>query len=213
MSTEFIVYGHPMSTCTQRIISIAAERNFPIKLVTVDLAKGEHKQPAHLARQPFGKVPAAEYKGFSVYESLAIVKWIDEIAPGTPLTPATAELRARQEQWLSVANSVVIAELAKILFQRIWAGYRGLKCDDAVVKSAFDAAQEGFNVLESWLSKNEYLVGDKYSLADLHLLPYIQHLVTLPEATLVTSRPAVSAWWKRASGRASWQAAIKQKTK
>jgi glutathione S-transferase len=54
------ILGMGWATCTQRIIATALENNADFELVLVDLRKGEQKSSAHLARQPFGKIPACE---------------------------------------------------------------------------------------------------------------------------------------------------------
>jgi glutathione S-transferase len=49
----------------------------PYEIVLVDLGKGEHKQPAHLAIQPFGKVPVLEdIDGTKIFESRAIMRYL-----------------------------------------------------------------------------------------------------------------------------------------
>jgi glutathione S-transferase len=53
----FRLHGFPQSTCTRRVAHIARERNIPYEVVLVNPAVGEHKQPPHLAHQPFGQVP------------------------------------------------------------------------------------------------------------------------------------------------------------
>jgi len=51
------LYGSPISTCTRRVAMVLHEKQVPFKLHPIDLAKGEHKAPEFLARQPFGQVP------------------------------------------------------------------------------------------------------------------------------------------------------------
>jgi len=46
--------------------------------VLVDLMKGEHKKDDHLSRQPFGVVPALDDDGFWLYESCAMIRYLDE---------------------------------------------------------------------------------------------------------------------------------------
>jgi len=53
------VYGHPMSTCTRKVLATIHENNIPHEFTVVDFAKGEHKMEPHLSRQPFGQVPAS----------------------------------------------------------------------------------------------------------------------------------------------------------
>jgi len=208
MSDQFTVYGVPFSTCTQLVLVVAKEREFAVNLVTIDMMKGEHKQPAHLARQPFGKIPAAEYKGHKIYESKAIAKWIDDIATGGhSLTPSDPNTRASAEQWLSVGSSYILPEVTKIVSQRIFGPrFFNAKTDEAVVKAAHDAAVTGLDVLEKHLAAgHSFLAGSQFTLSDATFLPYVNLLMTLPEKDLIESRPHVSAWWKRISTRPSWQ--------
>jgi len=206
-SDQFNVWGVPQSTCTQLVLVVAKEREFPVNLIKIDMMKGEHKQAAHLARQPFGKIPAAEYKGHKVYESKAIAKWIDDIATGGhKLTPADANSRAASEQWQSVGSSYILPEITKIVMQRVFGPiFRGLKTDEAVVKAAHDASIEGLDILDKQLASNEFVAGAHFTFADAIFLPYFQVLTSTPEKSLIESRPHVKAWWQRISSRPSWQ--------
>lgn len=51
------LYGSPVSTCTRRVAVTLKEKNVPFEFITVDIAKGEHKSPDFLVKQPFGQVP------------------------------------------------------------------------------------------------------------------------------------------------------------
>jgi len=78
MSTPTIdVWGNRSSTCTQRILFTAAEANLPINFHKIDFAKGEHKDPAYIAkRQPFGKGKQQPYTSIHIY-----IHCIHTIAP------------------------------------------------------------------------------------------------------------------------------------
>ena len=52
-----IVHGPIQSTCVQRVVTVLKELNIPYELQPVDFAKGEHKSPSFLEKQPFGQVP------------------------------------------------------------------------------------------------------------------------------------------------------------
>jgi glutathione S-transferase len=211
--SDFVVYGNPMSTCTQLLLATSGEREFPIKLVTIDFSKGEHKGAAHLARQPFGKVPAAEYKGVSVYESKAIATWIhflsskpnDDFFPDGKTNPTGA---AKVGQWLSVGASYIVPEVAKICFQRVWGNWSGNKFDEAATKAAHTAVTPAFDVLEKQLAQTKFLTGDHFTLADLAIVPYLNVLSGTPEKDLIESRPNVARWWAAVSSRPAWQKAI-----
>jgi len=84
--------GSPFSWRVQLALE---EKGLAYEPVLLSFEKGEHKSPAHLARSPHGKVPALEDDGISLYESSAIVEYLEERYPGTPLLPTDAAARAR----------------------------------------------------------------------------------------------------------------------
>lgn len=90
------VHGVAGSTCTKRVLTTLLEKNVSYELVPIDFATAENKQPAYLARQPFGKVPVLEDDGYFVYESRAICKYIAKkyAGQGTKLVPAEDEVKA-----------------------------------------------------------------------------------------------------------------------
>jgi glutathione S-transferase len=90
------LYGFPFSTCTQRVLAVLLEKDLPYELVEVNLFKGDQKSEAHLARQPFGKIPVLEDDGFFVFESRAISKYLAKkfATKGTNLIPDDGDFKA-----------------------------------------------------------------------------------------------------------------------
>jgi len=84
--------GSPFSWRVQLVLE---EKGLAYEPVLLSFEKGEHKSPAHLARSPHGKVPALEDDGVSLYESSAIVEYLEERYPRTPLLPPDPAERAR----------------------------------------------------------------------------------------------------------------------
>lgn len=72
------LYSHPISTVSRPILLLAADENIALDVQLVDLFKGEHKQPAYLAINPSGQVPALDDDGFRLTESSAILKYLAE---------------------------------------------------------------------------------------------------------------------------------------
>ncbi len=91
-----IIHGSPHSTCTQRVLTTLAEKGVDHEMHEINFAKLDHKQPAHLKLQPFGKVPVLEDDGYFVYESRAICKYIAKkyAGQGTKLIPDEGDLKA-----------------------------------------------------------------------------------------------------------------------
>ena len=94
------LYGNPMSTCTRKVLTVLAETGTPYELTLIDMGKGQHKQEAHLARQPFGQIPTIDDDGFTLYESRAICRYLNAKFAGA-LVPTDLQQRARMDQWLT----------------------------------------------------------------------------------------------------------------
>lgn len=199
------VFGHPMSTCTRKVLTTLAEKGHEAEFVLVDLMKGAQKSAEHLARHPFGVVPTIDDDGFTMYESRAIIRYLDEKLPGISLQPSDLQERARMNQVMSIEQSYLASPTVKIVFQLIFGKMQGKEPDMAIVEGAKAEVQKVFDVAEKAMANREYLAGSSFSLADICWLPYVQYLFAAGQGSLVTDRANVAAWWKRVSTRPSWQ--------
>ena len=199
------IYGHPLSTCTRKVLTILAEKGVTPDLEIVDFTKGEHKQDTHLAFQPFGQLPAIEDDGFVLYESRAIMRYLDEKLPGTSFTPKDAKKRALMEQWISVEMSNFTPAAMKVIFQRVFHPMFGKSVDEDVVAAGRADVAKVVAVMETQLGKTAYLVGEEPTLADLTFLPYVEYLFAANCGDLITSSPNVSRWWTAMGNRPSWK--------
>src|SRR5271168_4641662 len=98
-----IVYGLAGSTYVWSARLALAEKGVTHELVDVPL--GAHRQEPHLARQPFAKVPAFEHDGFALYETQAIMRYIDEGFPVAPLQPTDLHQFARMSQIMGIVDA------------------------------------------------------------------------------------------------------------
>jgi glutathione S-transferase len=193
-----------MSTCTRKVLTTLAEKGHEAQFVMVDIMKGDHKQPEHLARQPFGVVPALDDDGFVLYESRAIITYLDEKLSGPSLVPADVKDRARMNQWLSVEYSYVSGTAMKIVMQMMFGKMMGKEPDLAVVNGARESLGRYLDVANEWFAGNEFFGGKTFSLADISWMPYLQYVNQAGSGDLITERAHVAAWWKRVSTRPSW---------
>jgi glutathione S-transferase len=197
-----------VSTCTRKCLTVFAEKQAKFDFVVLDFMKGEHKAPDHLARQPFGVVPALDDDGFALYESRAICRYLDEVLPGVKLTPSTAKERAQMEQWISVEHSNFTPSAMKVIYQVAIKPMFGGTPDEAIIKEGRDGLARPTAVLEKHLSGgSDYLVGNQFTLADIFYLPYIEYLFMGKHGDLITEHKHLAAWWTRCSERKSWRIA------
>ena len=201
------LYGNPGSTCTRKVLCTLAEKGVKAEFVLVDLGKGEHKQPAHLAHQPFGQVPALEDNGFKLYESRAICRYIDETAPGPKLTPSDAKAHALMEQWISVETSNFTPFAMKIIYQKLFNPMRGLPIDEKVLAEGKAGLDKALPIMDKQLAATAFFVGDSFTLADVMFMPYVQYLFDCGGADQIVQSERVHAWWKKVSDRPSWKTA------
>ncbi|HEX6838280.1 MAG TPA: glutathione binding-like protein, partial [Polyangia bacterium] len=195
--------GHPMSTCTRKVLTTLAENQTEAQFEMVDLFKGAHKAPAYLAHQPFGQVPALEDDGFQIYESRAICRYIDGKSKGA-VTPGDAKSRAVMEQWISIETSNFTPSVMKFIYHHIFNNAQSQETLDAATAQL----EKVLDVMDKQLASQPFLAGSAFSLADICFMPYIEYAMKTPAATLFTSRPHVAKWWSTVSARPSWQKAI-----
>ncbi len=199
-----ILYGPRISAYVRTVRLVLAEKDVACDVREVDILAGGNKEPAHLARHPFGKVPAFEHEGFMLYETCAIARYIDEAFQGPRLQPGDPGGRARMVQFMSIIDSYAYGPMIEgIVIPRFRAARSGKKPDEAVIEAAVPAASEALAAMEA-LFVGEFLAGKALSLADLHLAPICDYFRQTPEGeSLFSGVPKLSRWWSTMSRRPS----------
>ncbi len=200
------LYGHPMSTCTRKVLTTLAEKGHEAEFVLIDLTKGQQKSPEYTAKHPFGVIPYLEDEGLGLYESRAIIRYLDAKLPGNKLTPSDHPSLGRMEQWISVEQSYFTPNCMSIIREVAFKPmFGGGKPDMDIVAKGRDESARVLDIVDRALMSQAYLAGDRFSLADISWLPYLQYLAATPYGTLITERPFVKSWWQRISTRPSWK--------
>ncbi len=205
--TKPILYGPQGSTYTRSARLALVEKDVAYDLENIDIFTGEHQRPEHLERHPFGKVPVLEHEGFLVYETCAILRYIDEAFPGPRLQPGDPRGRARMTQAIGLIDSYAYAPIVQqVVIPRFLAMRAGSKPDEAGLEAAIPAARQALNALEALIA-GEFIAGKAVSLADLHLVPICDYFRQTPEGeSLLSGTPRLTRWWATMSRRPSLQA-------
>jgi len=203
------IYGHPISTCTRRVITVCNEKNVPFELVTVDLSKREHKDPAFVAKQPFGQIPYLDDDGFIVYESRAICDYIARkyADQGTPLIPTGLKAQAIHSQAIFVEIAHFNEYAEKAVAEKIFKPWRGLTPDEKVFQDHIANLSVKLDIYNDILGRQKYIAGNEVTLADLSHLPY-GSLLAQAGSDIMSQKPNVAQWFKDISSRPSWVAAL-----
>jgi glutathione S-transferase len=202
--TTPIIIGTSMSTYVRTARMTCEEKPAAYELVDVSVVHGEVKNPEHLARHPFGKVPAFEHDGLKLYETSAIIRYIDQVTPGPQFTPDEARARARMNQIISIIDYYAYPScISQIVIHRVLPQLVG-GTDESVVAAGASQADLCLREIDRIKDGGKYLAGDKVSLADFYLAPVLAYLSLTPEASLIANYKGLAAWWDEMQQRPSF---------
>lgn len=203
-----ILYGPALSTYVRTVRLTMVEKNLDYDLVEIDLAGGEHRAPAHRARHPFGKVPALEHDGITLYETAAITRYLDAAFPEVSLTPTEPRQIGGMQQAISTIDAYVYPALVgTLVIQRLVVPTRGGTPDEAAIAEAMPMVRTSLEALDTMLVDTVWLSGGDLGLADLHLAPIMAYFSGLPEGQeLLPEHTNLQRWWAAMSQRASMTA-------
>jgi len=205
--SEFTVHSIPGSPFGRSVLAMLEEKRAPYRLSP--LAPGSLKTPEYLALHPFGRVPVLVHNGFKLYETQAILRYLDRVLPEPSLTPSDVKRAARMDQAMNVNDWYLFHDVGNvIIFQRvIGPQLMGLTPDEAVIKAAMPKAHAVFDELARLLGAQPYFAGEALSLADLMLAPAVEFFTIIPEWTVLGAPHAnLVSWMKRMQDRPSMKA-------
>lgn len=200
-----IVYGVAISPYVWSVRLALAEKGVAHELVSVGI--DEFRTEPHLSRHPFGRIPAFEHDGFELYETQAIMRYVDEAFAAAPLQPIELHPFARMNQIMGIVDSYLTpCLLMNVLFQRFVAPQIGRSCDEAAVAEALPRVRHCIGEIARLAGDQPFLAGDTVSLADLMVIPQISYFKKLPEgAAQLAELPSLAAWANRMEARQSVQ--------
>ncbi|WP_309643532.1 glutathione S-transferase family protein [Phenylobacterium sp.] len=206
--SEAVLYGAEYSVYVRAARLTVAEKGVACRLVPVDVFAPGGPPAEHLARQPFGRIPAFEHDGFSLYETGAITRYLDDAFPGPALQPSDPRARARMNQAIGVIDSYVYPTLVwDIYVERVSLPKQGRSPDEAKIAEAVTKARTCLEALCEIMGDGPWLAGPEISLADFHAAPMIAYFVMAPEgAALLDQYPRMSRWWSAMRARPSMAA-------
>jgi glutathione S-transferase len=160
--------------------------------------------PDYLALNPFGRVPTLDHDGFVLYETTAITRYIDEAFPGPSLQPVATRERARMNQIIAIADSYGYWPMVRQVFSQRVFNARRRTPDEAVIAEGLARSRKILAALEPLPGGGNFLVGDRLTLADLHLGAMVAYFTAATEgATTLGDHPKLSAWWRAFKNRKS----------
>ncbi len=205
MSTSQI-HGPNFSTYVRSVRLALEEKSAPYELHEVNILGGEHAKPEHLARNPFAKVPSFTHDHLTIYETSAILRYIDRAFPGPALQAADAKLAARGDMVMSIVDSFGYGSIiGKLVWQRMVTPMLGGTPDEDIVAGSLDQVKLCLREFDRLLGHHHHWFGgDNVGLADLHLAPVFGYLMGTAEGReMVGHHSHLHAWFGRMAERPS----------
>lgn len=188
--TRITIHGFAPSTYTRSARMAAIELGFEHDLVPVAYGK-----PEHLALHPFGKMPAMTIGETTVFETLAIMSWLDNESPAPGIFGADRKMRADVVTLVSVAIDYAYRPVVHITVK-----------DGEPDPNQMAEADRVLDWLETRTRAGSFLAGDRVTAADFFFAPMIAyHANQVGEDRAYRSRPGLSQWMGRMAARRSFQ--------
>ncbi len=199
------LYWGSGSPYSWRVLLALEYKRLPYTSHLLQFSKQEHKSPQMLRMNPRGRVPVLKDGDYVVFESLAILTYLDRKYPDPPLFGTSAEAAGAIMRVICEYQVYVEEHITKILAAIFFQGLEGRL--EEIAKAMHVVASEA-RTLESRLAKTPWLAGDSLSAADLVVYPGVQLLLRAlerREAQELRSRllpldvnyPALEGWMRR----------------
>jgi len=189
------IYGVYRSRAS-RNIWLAEELGIPFKQVpviqhyrTVPAGMLHTRSPEFLKINPNGHIPSIDDDGVILHESLAINLYLAK-KHGGPLAPANLVEDGQMDMWALWAATEVEPHAISVLYNRV--GNPTAPKDPKAADAAVEALKGPFSVLERALAGTGWLVGGRFTVADINAAEIVRYALAAPE--LFEANPKVKAW-------------------
>ncbi|MBX9759570.1 MAG: glutathione S-transferase family protein [Beijerinckiaceae bacterium] len=191
------IWGRTNSLNVQKALMALEEAGIAYERFDAGLAFGVVNTPQYRQMNPNGLVPTIDDDGFVLWESNAIIRYVcARYAPA--LWPADAQARASAERWMDWQLTTLldpVNDLFRPLIRRMW------EPDPAELEKARAACARNFAVLDDVLSRQPFMTGAAFGMADCSIAPVAHRWLSLPVER--PAAPHLEAWFARVRARPS----------
>jgi glutathione S-transferase len=191
------LYFHPLSTYARRVVMALIEKQIPYEPVVVDMAARKHRAPEYLALNPYGRVPTLVEGDFVLYESTAILNYLEATHPQPSLIPADVRGRALVDMHCKLCDLQMTRQTGTIIFPKRFMPKE--RWDAAAMEQAKKEIEKHLEILSAQLNGHEFLIGDHFTLADLCYAPFLEFLPLME----IVPPDNIAAWARRLLSRPS----------
>ena len=191
---------HFPSPNPQKVTFALKELGLDCEIVPVDLAKGEHRQPAFLALNPLGRVPVLVDGDLTLPELHAILAYLGEKTGR--LWPISAAGRAEALRWLFFLSQHIMPPAGEVAL-RFRAKLFGRPVDEPTVKRGEEALPPVLTILEDHVARNKWMMDGEFGLVDCAYCPVLN--VIEKSGFGFSEFPKVAAYLDACRARRTWE--------
>jgi glutathione S-transferase len=195
MTDTPVLYGFNGSTYVRTVRTILAKKGIAYEQVPVNVLAGETRQPEHLARHPFGKVPVLDIDGMRLRETEAICRYLDDRTPEPSVVPADPKDRARMTEVINMIGSYGYgAMLGGVAAYHLFPDFVGGQNEQAR-QQGLEETKKLLTLIMEIRGDSPWIAGDQPSIADYLLGPLMFYLSLTPDMGEALGEAGMEAWW------------------
>jgi len=198
------LYGHAYSNNARKVHWALEELAIPYVYKTINLMVGEQKTSEFRRINPLGRVPAIQDGEVTMFESNAILCYLEERYGKGKLLPETSVARAETYEWLWWQASDLARPMLEPFLSKLYASMGIAPFDDLRHKALVAASNAPLDALEAHLKGRDYVAGGLFTIADIA----IAESVGLADGSGIGlgGRPHIKTWFGRMSERPAFVA-------
>ena len=179
------IIGFEASTYVRTVWMACIEKGIEHRVTPGPLSSGSDlKSPAYLALNPYGRMPVMRHRDFVLFETSAILRYLEDHFGGRRLIPRDSEQAAIAEQWTSAINfsgyrNLIVGHIFHYIFPK---GADGGP-DRAAVEAGLAAMRRELEILDGGLARGPYFCGAEPTMPDLLLVPILDYVRRMPEGS------------------------------
>ena len=199
---SLVLHAYGPSVYCQIVRMALAEIGLRPTLVEIDPFDGTDRNP-----HPFGLVPVLKDGASEIYETAAILHYLDARYGGAAWIGRSAIEQARIRQVQAIADNHAYWPLVRQVFAHaVFRPAHGEDADEETIAEGLAAAGTVLGALDGIAAEGEVLTGERLTLADLHLAPMIGFFATASQGVEMLGRfPALASWFAQMCLRPSFR--------
>jgi glutathione S-transferase len=204
--SDMTLWGFDGSTYVRTVKMLLAEKGATqFKQIPLNVLEGEPKQPEHLERHPFGKVPVLDHGGLRILETSAIARYLNDVLPGKSLIPATPQDRARMDMIIGIIDSYGYGALVGgVAAYHLFPDFVGGQ-NESFRTNGIETGHKVIELAMQTKGTSPFIAGE-VSLADLYLAPIVFYVSLTPDKEAVFNVDGFADWWTKIQALPSFKA-------